>query len=124
MSKKVVNDFWKTLIKERNLTIFSIETKPKDLLQKILLQDKKIKPARALNLCGLYFLARDQNGIRELRTIFSKRSDSRTWYRVSKDIKYLNELITENNLRDWVKQIDQGLETYKVYKVKNYDRKE
>jgi hypothetical protein len=122
MSKRVVTDYWKKLIKERNLGLFSISLSIKDILQTLFLADKKLKPKQAIYLLGLFMLARDENGMRQLRTIVSKRARDRTWYRIAKDMQQASELITKNKLRDWVTQIDKTLEDYKPYKIKNYDK--
>ena len=66
-------------------------------------------------------LARDENGMRQLRTILSKRAEDRTWYRIANDMRQASELITKNKLRDWITQIDKTLEDYKPYKIKNYE---
>lgn len=117
MSKKVVSNYWKTLIKERNLGLFSISLSIKDVLQTLFLADKKLKPKQAVYLLGLFMLAKDENGMRQLRTIISKRSRDRTWYRIAKDMQQASELITKNKLRDWVTQIDKKLEDYKPLKI-------
>jgi hypothetical protein len=122
MSKKVVTDYWKKLIKERNLGIFSISLSIKDILQTLFLADRKLKPKQAIYLLGLFLLAKDENGMRQLRTMVSKRSHDRTWYRIAKDMKQASDLITKNKLRDWVTQIDKALEDYKPYKIKNYEK--
>jgi len=118
MSKKVVSDYWKKLIKERNLGLFSLSVSIKDILQTLFLADKKLKPKQAIYLLGLFMLAKDENGMRQLRTIVSKRSHDRTWYRIAKDMQGASELITKNKLRDWVAQIDKDLDEYKPYKHK------
>ncbi len=123
MSKKVVNDYWKKLIKERNLGLFSISVSIKDVLRTLFLADKKLKSKQAIYLLGLFMLAKDENGMRQLRSIVSKRSHDRTWYRIVKDMQQASELITKNKLRDWVTQIDKKLEDYKPYKTKKYERK-
>lgn len=117
MSKRVVNDYWKRLIKERNLGLFSISVSIKDVLRTLFLADKKLKPKQAIYLLGLFMLARDENGMRQLRTIVAKRSHDRTWYRIAKDMQQASALITKNKLRDWVNQIDKSLEDYKPYKT-------
>lgn len=118
MSKKVVLDYWHKLIKDRNLGLFSISLSVKDMLRTLFLADKKIKPKQAIYLLGLFMLARDDGGMRQLRAIISKRSKKETWYRVAKDMRLAGELITKNRVRDWVKQIDQALADYKPYKAK------
>jgi hypothetical protein len=86
-------------------------------LRTLYLANKKIKPNRAIYLLGLFMLGRDENGMRELRSIVAKKSHERTWYRISKDMQVASELITKNKLRDWVGQIDRALEDYKPYKT-------
>lgn len=120
LSKKVVNSYWQKLIKERNLGLFSIVVSVKDILRTLFLADKKLKPKQAIYLLGLFQLARDGDGMRQLRTIISKRSHDRTWYRIAKDMQQASELITKNKLRDWVTQLDKKLADYKPYKTKNY----
>ena len=117
MSKKVVTSYWDKIIKDCNYGTFSVSLTLKDVLQRLLLADNKLKTKQAVYLLGLYSLAKDENGLRQLRSIISKRSHDRTWYRIISDIKQANELINKDNLRDWVMQIDQVLEAYKVYKI-------
>lgn len=123
LSKKVVLSYWQKLIKERNLGLFSITVSVKDILRTLFLADKKLKPKQAIYLLGLFQLAKDENGMRQLRTIVSKRSHDRTWYRIAKDMQQASELITKNKLRDWVTQLDKKLEDYKPYKIKKYENK-
>jgi len=120
MSKKVLTDYWERIVKERNQGLFSVSLSLKEILQVIFLVDKKIKPKQAIYFLGLYMLAKDDEGMRQLRSITTKRMHERTWYRMASDMRYASELITKNNLRDWVKQIDRGLVNYQPYKVKNY----
>ena len=123
LSKKVVNSYWQKLIKERNLGLFSIAISVKDILRTLFLADKKLKPKQAIYLLGLFQLARDENGMRQLRTIVTKRSHDRTWYRIAKDMQQASELITKNKLRDWVTQLDKKLTDYEPYKTKKYENK-
>ena len=119
MSRKVVTDYWNRLIKERNLGLFSLSVSIKDVLQTLFLADQTLKPKQAIYLLGLFQLARDENGMRELRTMVAKRSHDRTWYRLAKDMQIAGELITKNKLRNWVVQIDNSLSEYKTYKQKS-----
>jgi len=123
LSKKVVLSYWEKIIKEKNKGLLSVSLSLKDILQVIFLVDKKIKPKQAIYFLGLYMLAKDEDGMRQLRSIATKRMHERTWYRMAKDMRYASELITKNNLRDWVKQIDKSLEIYQPYKVKQYEDK-
>lgn len=120
ISKKIVVDYWNTLIKANNLAVLSLDLKPKDLLQLLIRSEFKAKPNRLLYLIGLHCLARDGTGTRQLRSVLEKKSSDRSWYRISSDLKLLGELISDDYLRDWVKHIDQALKDYKTFKVNEY----
>jgi len=123
MSQKIVIDYWKKLIKERNIGLFSISLSFKEILQILLMSESKIGTKQAVYYLGLYALSRDGNGMRELRTIVTKKAHDRTWYRIAKDVRVAGELITKNKLRNWVKQIDKKLLNYKPYKYKKDENK-
>lgn len=116
MSKSVVSSYWQKLIKERNLGVFSIELSHKEVLQNIFLGKSDIKPKQAIYLFGLFTLARSGNGMRELRSILSKHSHDRTWYRIAKDTRNACDIISQNNIRNWIKQIDKEMDVYKAHK--------
>jgi hypothetical protein len=122
MSQTIVSDYWKKLIKERNLGLFSMSLSIKDVLQTLFLADDKLKSKQAIYFLGLFMLARDENGMRQLRTIVTKRACDRTWYRIVKDIQQSSELITKNKVRDWVTQIDKALEDFKPYKISKCEK--
>lgn len=119
LSQKVLLEYWNTLIRERNLGLLSVKFSLKDMLRTLFLVRKEIKPNRAIYLIGLITLANDDNGMRELRSIVSRKSNERTWYRISKDMRMASESITKNKVRDWVSQIDKKLNNYKPYKNQN-----
>jgi hypothetical protein len=118
LSQKVINQYWNKIIKEKNLGLLSIPLSLKDVLQVIFLVDRNIKPNKAIYYLGLYMIAKDEAGMRQLRSIVTKRMHQRTWYRMAKDIRYASELITDKNLRSWVKQIDAKLNEFKAFRVK------
>jgi hypothetical protein len=122
IAQKVVQDYWKRLIKERSLGIFSISMSQKDILRTMYLAEPKLKPKQAIYYLGLSVLAKDENGMRELRSIIEKKSPARTWYRIADDLKEASTLITKNKVRDWVTQIDKKLEIYKPFKKKDYEK--
>ena len=124
LSQKVVASYWEKIIKEKNQGLFSVSLSLKDILQVIFLVDRNIKPNKAIYFLGLYMLAKDEDGMRQLRSIVTKRMHERTWYRMASDMRYASELITKNNLRSWVKQIDKSLANYQPYKTKQYASKE
>ena len=56
MSKKVVNNYWRKLIKERSFGLFAISISIKDILQVLFLADRKLKPKQAIYLLGLFLI--------------------------------------------------------------------
>jgi len=118
MSQKVVYQYWQNIILDRSKGLFTPDLSIKEILQVMFLVDKELKPKKAIYLLGLFMLARDEQGMRQLRSIVTKRVHDRTWYRMKQDMNYASDLITKNNLRDWVKEIDIELINYKPYKRK------
>ncbi|MFA6520654.1 MAG: hypothetical protein WCT44_03550 [Candidatus Paceibacterota bacterium] len=115
LSRKVILLYWQEIIKAGGSVAFSIPLSSKDMLRAIFMANKDMKAKQGIYLAGLSIIARD--GIRELRSIVSKQSGERTWYRISKDIALVNSLITQNRVRDWVRQIDHKLANYKTYRT-------
>jgi len=118
MSRMVVNEYWQKLITDRNLGLFSLELKPKEILHSLYISNKELKPKQAVYLFGLFSLARDNNGMREFRSIISKNANDRTWYRLAKDTRAVCDLMAGNNLRNWVKDLDKELKNFQTFKSK------
>lgn len=116
LSKRIIKYYWDELIRERNLGLFSIPLSIKNTLRSIFSSNQKIKSRYGIYLAGLFLIGKDEDGIRELRSILSKNNSDRSWFRTAKDMKLASEIITKNRIRDWVVQIDNGLEEYNPYK--------
>ncbi len=115
--QKVVRWYWETIIKGENVFLFELENNPKRLLRKILKKKETIKAKESIYLVGLNLLCKDEGGIRELRQILEKRIKQRNWYRISDNIKELNEFTSKAGLHSWVKQIEECLEKFETYKI-------
>jgi hypothetical protein len=113
LSKKIVIHYWKTIINAENSGLFSIPLSNKDLMQIIFTAQPNIKPKQVVYLTGLFTISKD--GMRELRSIISKKSGERTWYRIAEDIRVVNELVSKNRIRSWVSQVGAKLEDYKPF---------
>ncbi len=112
ISQKVVGHYWERIINAKNNGLFTLPISSKDLLRELYKAQPDIKPNRALYLVGLTTLAKDGNGLRELRTILTGKSNDRTWYRIIADHRELAESISKDRVRDWVYQIDEGIKKY------------
>lgn len=115
--QKVVRWYWQTIIKGENLFLFELENNPKRLLRKILKKKTDLKAKESIYLVGLNLLCKDEGGIRELRQILEKRIKQRNWYRISDNIKELNEFTSKNGLHTWVRQIEECLEKFEPLKI-------
>jgi hypothetical protein len=113
ISQKVILNYWEGIIKAQNVGLFMIEMTQKDILHAIKNRHPTINPKQAIFLAGLVSLARDGNGLRELRSIVCADEKDRTWSRIKKDYTEIMEQISKNKTRDWVHQIDQAFKEYK-----------
>lgn len=116
-SKKVLMHYWNTMIDKNSLLLFAHTLTPKDLLNQILLARKDAKAVKAIYLAGLLVLAPDGNGIRELRSILSKRNRDRTWYRIYADLNETMKQLNKLKPREWYAQVQRALKVYKPYRI-------
>lgn len=121
IAQKVIQHYWETIIKERNLGLFTVQSTHKDILRAVYKAEPKIKPNRAIYLTGLLLLAKDVDGMRELRSITNRKSNERTWFRIAKDVRHISQKLSKNKVRDWVSIIDSELADYKPIKIKPKD---
>jgi hypothetical protein len=121
IAQKVVQHYWQTIIKERNLGLFTVQSTHKDILRAVYKAEPKIKPNRAIYLTGLLLLAKDVDGMREIRSITHRKSNERTWFRIAKDVRHISLKLSKNKVRDWVSIIDTELAEYKTLKIKPKD---
>jgi len=63
-------------------------------------------------------LAREGNGLRELRSMLTKRTNDRTWYRLMADLKAISADLSNLRPREWYEQVKQALESYQLLRVK------
>ena len=120
LCQKILINYWQDLITSKNLFLFDMESNPKKTLEKIFKNNPKIKPKQALYLVGLWALSKE--GIRATRVVVERRADKRTWYRIAQDLPLLDE-ISGKTYHGWVKQVNEQLNDYKPYKVKQNEEK-
>lgn len=116
ISKTIVRFYWKTLVDNNSFLLFSFTMGPKDILKQVLIANPRLKSKQAIYFASLIVMTKDGNGIRELRSILSKYSDDRTWYRTKDDIKYITEILKKVRPRDWFDQIEKGLKEFITFK--------
>jgi len=116
-SKAVIRHYWETMIGGNAAILFAHSSSTKDLLRQILLAEKKIKPKNAIYRAGALTMAREGNGMRELRSIIGKRGSSTTWRRTVADIRETAARLDNLRPRDWYSQIVQGFKAYSPLKT-------
>ncbi|MBI3572482.1 hypothetical protein HY091_03055 [Candidatus Kaiserbacteria bacterium] len=116
-SKKVLNHYWDTMVAGNSMQLFTHAYTPKDLLKRILVARKGAKGKTAVYLTGLLLLARDENGLRELRSILDKRNDDRTWYRLAADARDIADNLYKMRPREWYGQVKRALSSYQLVQV-------
>ncbi len=115
--QKIVEWYWNTMVRGENLFLFELSNNPKQLLNDILRKIEKPKIKESIYLVGLDTLCKDGGGIRELREIAEKYTTQRNWYRISSDIKLLNEIADKKTLCGWVKQIENSITNFEPYRI-------
>jgi hypothetical protein len=114
LSKLVVTLYWEDIVKSNNLGLFTIETGTKDTFQSIYHSVPEMKAKEAIYLLGLMTLAKEANGLRELRSIIETKGKQRSWYRIAKDFREISDSLSKNKLRDWVIQLDLYIKEYQL----------
>ncbi len=117
VSQAVVNDYWESLITNDQLALFTIEQSSKDMLRELCRGSPDLKPKQAIYQVGLMTLAKDSEGLRELRSILEASTSDRSWYRIKKDFKELSTSVSNAHVRSWVHDLKKQLKTYKPIEI-------
>jgi len=93
--------------------IYISQDKPEDLLK--LLLENNIQPKKALYLISVFTISRTKS-IRYLRSMLESHSTNRTWSRISRDIKLLNQILLRKTKYKFVDDIKQTVDEFKPFK--------
>ncbi len=115
LCQKVLLSYWQELIAGKNMFLFDIASSPKKTLERIFKNRPNIKPREAVYLVGLRALSKE--GIRETRAIVEKYAATRTWYRIAKDLQFIDD-ISNKNYDGWVKQVANSLNGFKPFRIR------
>jgi hypothetical protein len=116
-SKAVLAHYWKTMLNGNGMVLFGNTPTNKDVLKHLLRCNKDMKAKEAIYRIGLVWLLREGNGMRELRTILAKHTNERTWYRVAKDAKNLEDSMSKVRPREWHEEVVKALNSYQPLRV-------
>jgi len=104
--QKILLNYWDELITGKNLFLFDVEDKQMKTFNTIFKNKPKIKVTEAVYLVGLRALSRES--IRDTRAIVEAHATTRTWYRIARDLPFLDE-ISGKMYHGWVRQIKDAL---------------
>ncbi len=116
-SQAVLKYYWDTMIKNNATALFAYSMTPNELLVQLFLARKTMKPKQAFALLGFMLAAKEGNGMRETRSIISKYSDDRTWYRFVAEYKGISRELAKLRPRDWLDQVEVQLREYKAFRI-------
>ena len=116
-SQKVLRHYWDTLVAGYGISVLAHGSSPKDLFSQVLLARRGIKGKEAIYLVGLILLARDENGMRELRSMLSRSTDDRSWYRLAANLRGVGADLAKLRPREWHGQVEKALKTYQPFKL-------
>lgn len=112
-SRAILLYYWDNMIAKNGLMLFAHAPTNKDLLRQIITSRKRMKGKQSIYLAGLILLARDGNGLRELRSVLSRRIDNRTWYRIMDDLNEIALDLKKLKPREWYDQVYESISDYK-----------
>ena len=118
LSQKIVWHYWETIIKLNAPLLFCHALQNKEILAMLLQNVAKLK--QSIYLAGLFILAKENNGLRELRSI-AKASNQRSLYRMMADYKDMQKYLIKLNPRDWFFEIDRQLQKYNTIKINQFE---
>lgn len=116
-SKAVLMHYWNKMIEPNSLLLFAHSPSQKDLLNQILRARARTKGKAAVYLTGLVSLARDGAGLRELRSILTKRNSDRSWYTMKRDLEGITADLSKLCLRDWYDQVKSAIMTPEPFHI-------
>ncbi|MFH1089514.1 MAG: hypothetical protein V1716_03760, partial [Candidatus Uhrbacteria bacterium] len=105
LSRKILLDYWNNEIKKHSFGLFSIVQSPHEIFHT--LKFNGIKPNKIANLVGWLTMAREKS-LREIKPYFSNRQ----WLSIKKELDKASDILSTGKLRNWAKQIDDGLEKF------------
>ena len=108
--QKIVQDYWNTLVADRNLFLFSMTSGPQNTLRDIKRVNRGIKQKQAIYLTGLALLCKDEAGIRGLRTKLQIKN--RQWYKIADDLPKIRAP-NAKYYHGWVKEIETQIKEFK-----------
>lgn len=117
LCKKVLWDYWGQIFANQNSYLLDAYANPHKLLQNLIRGSPNgVSAKHAIFLVGLKTLAQNEAGMNTLRNSIEKSYSPRTWGRILKQTKELNNA-SGTPKQEWVKQIENQLQNYKPLSI-------
>ncbi len=87
IAQKVLQSHWERIYDKRVHFALSMERRPQAVLKQLLLTHPDMKPKRAIELVGMYVLARDNAGLLGVRTAVQSLRPKTNWHRFKKQLE-------------------------------------
>ncbi len=117
LCQKMVNLYWNKFF-SGNLFLFDMNNNPQKILQRILLDNPKIKVKRAIYLIGLNLLCKDEEGTRGLRGTVKSYRQKTEWSRISEDLKKFENYGAKPGRYGFIDDIEENLKEFGAFKAK------
>ncbi len=117
LCQKMVNMYWNKFF-SGNLFLFDMNNNPQKILQRILLDNPKIKVKRAIYLTGLNLLSKDEEGVRGIRSTVKSYRPKMEWSRIGIDLKKFENYGTKPNRYGFIDDIEENLKEFGAFKAK------
>lgn len=117
LCQKIINLYWDKFFSD-NQFIFSTNSDPQEILQKIFMIFPKIKNTTAYKYVGLYMLCKAEGGIRGLRQIIdSRRKYKVNWELAKRDFEKFEDKIFSTSVWGFLEDIKRELKNFKSYRI-------
>ncbi len=116
LCQKMVNLYWNKFF-SGNLFLFDMNNNPQKILQRILLDDPKIKVKQAMYLTTLNLSSKDEEGIRGLRSMIKSCRPKMEWSKISRDLKKFENYGTKPNRHGFIDDIEANLKEFGAFKA-------
>ncbi|MFH1089179.1 MAG: hypothetical protein V1716_02025, partial [Candidatus Uhrbacteria bacterium] len=110
LSQKILLDYWNNEIKKHASGLLMIEQTQTNIYQTLRING--INQRKAIFLAGLVGMAREKN-LREIKSDFLGRK----WLDLKKNLKIADDILSKGKIRNWVKQIDDGLDKFETFTI-------
>ena len=117
LCQKVILNYWHSIVTDKNSFLFHPLQEPQRLYALIKQNHPEVPNKELVRLIGLFVLSKDR-GIRELKVLIEKHNCNKTWTRLKKDIKKLDQLMPTDGGIGFISEIEKILIEFKPYEIK------